>query len=46
MDRSVIERYAAGADVLARGVAGLTTQEMNSFPPFPARGASSRSWST
>ena len=32
MDRSLIERYAAGADVPARGIAGLTREEMNSFP--------------
>jgi hypothetical protein len=32
MDRSIIERYAAGADVPTRGIAGLTREELNSFP--------------
>lgn len=32
MDRAVIERYASGADVPAKGVAGLTREELNSFP--------------
>jgi hypothetical protein len=32
MDRSLIEKYAAGADVPARGISGLTREEMNSFP--------------
>lgn len=32
MDRTLIERYAAGADVPARGIAGLTPGELTSFP--------------
>lgn len=32
MDRSLIERFAAGADVPGRGIAGLTREELNSFP--------------
>lgn len=32
MDRSVIERYAAGANLPAQGIVGLTKEELNSFP--------------
>jgi hypothetical protein len=32
MDRSIIEKYAAGAGVPARGIAGLSRDELNSFP--------------
>ncbi|MBW7905989.1 MAG: DinB family protein [Phycisphaerae bacterium] len=30
--RELIERYASGADVLQRGIAGLTPAEIDSFP--------------
>ena len=32
MDRTLIDRYAAGATVPARGIAGLTPAELTSFP--------------
>jgi DinB superfamily len=32
MDRAMIERYAAGADVPAAAIRGLTRDEMNAFP--------------
>jgi hypothetical protein len=32
MDRSLIERYAAGAGTPARGIQGLSREELNSFP--------------
>lgn len=32
MDRSIIERYGAGAGLLARGIEGLTQAELNSHP--------------
>lgn len=32
MDRSLIERYAKGAEVPGRAIAGLTREQMNSFP--------------
>jgi hypothetical protein len=32
MDRSLIDKYAAGADTPARGIAGLSREELNSFP--------------
>ena len=32
MNRAIIDRYAAGADLPAKGIVGLTPAEMNSFP--------------
>lgn len=32
MDREWIERYAAGADLFTSAIAGLTREELNSFP--------------
>ena len=32
MDRAMIERYAAGADVPAAAIRGLTRDELNAFP--------------
>jgi hypothetical protein len=32
MDRTLIERYVAGADVPAKALRGLTPQELNAFP--------------
>jgi hypothetical protein len=32
MDRQIIELYAQGASTLRKGVAGLTKEELNSFP--------------
>src|SRR5437763_13905939 len=32
MDRAMIDRYAAGADVLAQAIKGLTRDDLNAFP--------------